>query len=130
MAIDRVKKATFLVPRKEAHRLLDGLHSLSVIHIQDASQTLAVPEDAATGTETVSADKADNSLKKLDAGLVDRQGGLGGQLLGMRDGLVNPGSVFFQELIEPVGRASQSGHCLHKFMVVVGELEAIAGVAK
>ncbi|NQT19019.1 MAG: hypothetical protein HQ592_04885, partial [Planctomycetes bacterium] len=66
MAIDRVKKATFLVPRKEAHRLLNGLHSLSAIHIQDASQTLAMPEDATSGKGTVSADKADSNLKKLD----------------------------------------------------------------
>ena len=66
MAIDRVKKATFLVPRKETHRLLNGLHSLSAVHIEDAFGALELPEDSPAARETVSADTADSNLKKLD----------------------------------------------------------------
>ena len=66
MAIDRVKKATFLVPRKETHRLLNRLHALSAVHVEDAAKVLAPPDDASLAKESLSSEKADLNLKKLD----------------------------------------------------------------
>ncbi|HUU70615.1 MAG TPA: hypothetical protein VM186_13885 [Planctomycetota bacterium] len=66
MAIDRVKKAALLVPRKETHRLLNRLHALSAVHIEDAAKVLAPPDDAPLGKESLSSEKADLNIKKLD----------------------------------------------------------------
>ena len=66
MAIDRVKKAAFIVPRKETHRLLNRLHAQSVIHVEDAAKVLDAPEDAALGKEQLSSEKADLNIKRLD----------------------------------------------------------------
>ena len=66
MTIERVKKATFLVPRKETNRLLNRFHALSAVHIEDAAKVLAPPDDAKLVKETFSAEKADTNLKKLD----------------------------------------------------------------
>ena len=66
MAIDRVKKATFLVPRKEVNRLLTRLHALSAVHVEDAAKVFAPPEEARMGKEPASTEKADLNLKRLD----------------------------------------------------------------
>jgi len=66
MAIDRVKKATFLVPRRETRRFLNGLHALSAVHIEDAAKILALSQDGALQQELASAQTADQNLKKLD----------------------------------------------------------------
>jgi len=64
MAIDRVKKATFLVLRKETRRLLHRLHALSAVHVEDAASMLELPEGTLRA-EAVSAETADLNLKKL-----------------------------------------------------------------
>jgi len=66
MAIDRVKKATFLVPRKETRRFLNGLHALSAVHIEDAAEIIGSSKEGALEREPASAGTADQNLKKLD----------------------------------------------------------------
>jgi len=66
MAIDRVKKATLLVPRKETHRLINRLHGLSAVHVEDAAKVLNPPEEANLAKGVVSSEDADLNIKKLD----------------------------------------------------------------
>jgi len=66
MAIDRVKKATFLVPHKEVNRLINTLHGLSAVHVEDAGKLLAPPEDADLKKTTSANEEADSNLKKLE----------------------------------------------------------------
>ena len=66
MAIDRVKKATFLAPRKEARRFLNALHALSAIDIEDAAETLGAVEGGRPTNGAASTDTVDQNLKKLD----------------------------------------------------------------
>ena len=64
MAIDRVKKATFLAPANEIRRLLNKLHALSAVHVENAAEFLELPE-AGPRIEEVQAERADLNLKRL-----------------------------------------------------------------